>query len=153
LDTIARQKYWPFEPRAANARFARARRTSMHHSRAIPEADEFEAHARGAMAASPAADHQKLNKLLERRRQFLRENSEMSVQNEEAGDMDRMSGDEMNARMNRFLQEAASLLGAENFEKVFGIPPAVEMNVADPSIVDAQNKQIRDENNTHGFGI
>ena len=44
------------------------------------------------------------------------------------------SAEEMNEAYNQFFYSAAKLLGYESFTKIFGVPPAVPVNIEDGEV-------------------
>ncbi|HEY0150324.1 MAG TPA: hypothetical protein VGB70_15150 [Allosphingosinicella sp.] len=52
---------------------------------------------------------------------------------------------DLNARNSALLAEAARIVGAVNFERLFGYPPAGEPLLVDPAIVEAQRREDRGE--------
>jgi hypothetical protein len=92
--------------------------------------DEFE-----RMAAGKLGDSPKLGALLALRSSFL---SPESIGMEEM--VARLKGkevlaDALNARNNELLQEAAKILGDEDFERVFGFSASETINLVDPAML------------------
>lgn len=86
--------------------------------------DDFEEHARSVLESK---DPQLLKGLLE-----LREHSQRSLREKLKGTVP--SAEDLNKRNQEMLDEAAKLLGRDNFIQVFGFPREQRTNLVDPSL-------------------
>jgi hypothetical protein len=92
----------------------------MNDSPPPPPPDEFEAHLVKALGPERAAD---AARLLAMRGQF---HTQAALQ---AHALTTPTADELNARNQRFLDEAAKLLRPDEFAAVFGVKPGTKVNL------------------------
>jgi DNA-binding protein HU-beta len=94
----------------------------------ISEQDEFEKHARASLRDEPGL----VDRLLMLRKQIQEEG-------EQAWSKSRPpSASMLNAANRRMIDQAASLLGKTNFERVFGFSPDQKFNLVDPQMMRLQ---------------
>jgi DNA-binding protein HU-beta len=94
----------------------------------IAEQDEFEKHARAALRNAPRL----VDRLLVLRKQIQEEG-------ERAWSKSRPpTASMLNASNRRMIDQAASLLGKSNFERVFGFSPDQQFNLVDPELMRSQ---------------
>jgi DNA-binding protein HU-beta len=94
----------------------------------ISEQDEFERHARASLRDEPGL----VDRLLMLRKQIQEEG-------EQAWSKSRPpSASMLNAANRRMIDQAASLLGKTNFERVFGFSPDQKFNLVDPQMMRLQ---------------
>ena len=88
--------------------------------------DDFEERARAILGKSSP---QQLDQLLK-----LRAESQ-SILSQKRTEAVRPSAEELNARNQQVLDEAAKILGAEKFKELFGHSPDERINLVDPSML------------------
>src|ERR1700682_5959638 len=94
----------------------------------ISAQDEFEKHARASLRDEPGL----VDRLLMLRKQIQEEG-------EQAWSKSRPpSASMLNAANRRMIDQAASLLGKTNFERVFGFSPDQKFNLVDPQMMRLQ---------------
>lgn len=106
---------------------ARPEGLRMAQNEPLPEADDFEKRAMSVLAGQPA----KLGRLLQLRtevQQFAARAWPGSGQ---------PSASSLNARNQDLIDEAARLLGPDDFRKLFGAEPGAKVNLVDPHIADS----------------
>ena len=88
--------------------------------------DDFEEQARASLQG-PGAEG-KIQKLMALRAVFMAETENLSSKAH--------SAEQLNKMYTSFLHQAASVLGKEDFERVFEVPLEDEMNIVDPNIYE-----------------
>lgn len=109
-----------------HAGWAAKKVSCMQQASTTHDPDDFAAHATQALRGH--ASDQLISEFLDYRQGFMLDIARLGSQRR------LVTADELNAQYNSFFRKAAEMLGAENFERVFGTPPAADFSLIDPNI-------------------
>lgn len=104
---------------------------TMNSGNAGSDVDDFQEHLQASLKGPGAAA--KIQTLMNHRRVFMVEVERLQYAPQGS---DVTSASELNKAYSSFLHDAADILGADDFERVFGQRPTDEMNIVDPSIYE-----------------